>query len=69
MYIIPILFYRIRQVEKVDIAGLMAALEKIGIVGGPDYGWCYKATYGDKAIDFFFPEREGVYPVREAQSC
>jgi hypothetical protein len=56
-----ILFYRIRQVEVIDIDGLMAALKLIGIQPGDDFGWCYKATYHGKKIDFFFPERDGLY--------
>ena len=55
-----ILFYRIRQVDEIDVDGLMAALEKIGVQPGADYGWCYKATYQTRAIDFFFPERPGT---------
>lgn len=54
-----ILFYRIRQVNAIDVDGLMAALEKIGVTPGNDHGWCYKATYEGRNIDFFFPEREG----------
>jgi hypothetical protein len=62
-----ILFYRIRQVEKIDVEGLMAGLASLGVVPGNDYGWCYKAKYEGRAIDFFFPEREGLdYPAHEA---
>jgi hypothetical protein len=58
-----ILFYRIRQVDEIDVEGLLLALAGIGIDNGDDYGWCVKATYRDKPIDFFFPEREGEeYP-------
>ena len=52
-----ILLYRIRQVEKIDVAGLMEELKKLGVEPGIDYGWVFKATYEGKAIDFFFPER------------
>lgn len=54
-----ILFYRIRQVEEVDADGLFASLESIGIhkVGG--FGWCHKAEWRGKRIDFFFPEEVG----------
>lgn len=53
-----ILFYRIRQVEAIDVEGLMAhAHDKLGVCLGEDFGWCYKATYNEQAIDFFFPER------------
>lgn len=58
-----ILFYRIRQVNEIDVDGLMLALAEIGVWRGPDYGWCQKATYEGRNIDFFFPERPGTeYP-------
>lgn len=58
-----ILFYRIRQVDEIDVDGLMAALADLGIVAGDDFGWCFKASYRGKQIDFFFPERAGdEYP-------
>lgn len=58
-----ILFYRIRQVEHIDVEGLMLALMDIGVMPARDHGWCYKATYEGRNIDFFFPEREGLeYP-------
>jgi hypothetical protein len=38
----------------------MDGLRDLGIVPTDDYGWCYKATYDGRAIDFFFPERAGV---------
>lgn len=61
-----ILFYRIRQIEEIDVAGLMGALSEIGVVPGRDYGWCYKAHYEDRPIDFFFPERSGCeYPAHD----
>lgn len=63
-----ILLYRIRQVEWIDVDGLMLALTEIGVTPGRDFGWCHKATYEGRNIDFFFPEREGVeggdYPQR-----
>ncbi len=61
-----ILFYRIRQIEKIDIDGLMSELAGIGIEPCDDFGWCYKATFFGKKIDFFFPEREGDYYPAEA---
>jgi len=58
-----ILFYRIRQIAYIDVDGLMLALSEIGIEAIRDYGWCYKAAYGEQPIDFFFPERDGIeYP-------
>ena len=56
-----ILFYRIRQVDFIDIDGLLMRLQSIGIEIGHDYGWCVKAKYLGNSIDFFFPEREGFY--------
>lgn len=56
-----ILFYRIRQIELIDVDGLMDCLHRnLGVQPGEDFGWCYKATYQGKAIDFFFPERDGI---------
>lgn len=60
-----ILFYRVRQVEAIDLDGLFAALEGIGVhVVGPTDCWVVKAQawlipghYGD--VDLFFPEHEG----------
>lgn len=60
-----ILFYRIRQIESIDVDGLMDGLRGLGISPERDFGWCYKATFEGRAIDFFFPEREGTeYPGR-----
>lgn len=63
-----ILLYRIRQIDAIDIGGMMAAFEKVDVSPVHDYGWCYKATFQGKPIDFFFPEREGGgdYPPRMA---
>lgn len=63
---LDILFYRIRQIEKIDEAGLFAALEKVGIKRKSGFGWCIKAFYGEKKIDCFFPEEDGEYPVEDA---
>lgn len=58
-----ILFYRIRQVEEIDVDGLMEGMRAIGVEPGKDFGWCYKATFDGHNIDFFFPERSGdEYP-------
>ena len=56
-----ILFYRIRQVNAIDIKGLFDALETIGVKKTSGWGWCHKAKFGDLKIDFFFPEEpDGV---------
>lgn len=55
-----ILFYRIRQVRAIDYVKLFKALElllDVEKVSGS--GWCHKATYLGKPIDFFFPEEAG----------
>lgn len=58
------LFYRIRQVDEIDKPGLFLALEALGVVEARGFGWCHKATWQGKAIDFFFPEEDGEYPVQ-----
>lgn len=58
---LDLLFYRVRQADHIDGAGLMQALVDLGIkllVGGTG-GWLMKAEYQGKKIDFFFPENEG----------
>ncbi len=59
-----ILFYRIRQIETIDYEGLFRALETLlGIVKTRGFGWCHKATWNGRDIDFFFPEEaDGEYP-------
>lgn len=55
-----LLFYRIRQVDQIDIAGLFGALQdEVGIVFVSGFGWCLKAEYQGKRIDCFFPEQQG----------
>lgn len=51
-----LVFYRIRQVEKIDHVGLFGALAVLGLnkVGG--WGWCHKATFQGKPVDCLFPE-------------
>jgi hypothetical protein len=53
------LFYRIRQVQFIDYEGLFKALEAIGVEKISGFGWCHKAIYMGKKIDFFFPEETG----------
>lgn len=55
-----ILFYRIRQIESIDIDGMFTELEEsIGFAYVSGFGWCQKATWRGKNIDCFFPEGEG----------
>lgn len=57
-----ILFYRIRQINAIDLDGLFAALVEIGVNKTSGFGWVHKAEYGGKKIDFFFPEApDGEY--------
>lgn len=63
-----ILFYRIRQCPQIDENGLFAALAQIGLNKTGGFGWCHKAEYRGKAIDCFFPEEDGEYPVEEEVS-
>jgi|ERR1700721_542825 len=51
-----LIFYRIRQVEKINLAGLWEALETIGLLRQSGNGWCHKATYQGKSVDCLFPE-------------
>ncbi|WP_315136425.1 hypothetical protein [Achromobacter marplatensis] len=53
-----LLFYRIRQVEEIDQAGLFEALKAIGVERKSGFGWVHKAVYGGLNIDMFFPEAE-----------
>ena len=57
-----VLFYRIRQIAEVDVEGLIEALGPMGVIPAEDHGWCYKATYQGRAVDFLFPERPGCEP-------
>jgi hypothetical protein len=59
-----IMIYRIRQVSKINRDGLFNAMESLGIRQVSGFGWCHKATYRGKPIDFFFPDDDGEY-VRE----
>lgn len=52
-----VLFYRIRQVERIDIEALLDECVLIGLATYRDCGWVVKGTYLDDPIDLFFPER------------
>lgn len=54
-----VLFYRIRQVERIDMNGLWAAMKDIGLIQDGGRGWCWKATWNGKPVDCFFPEDDG----------
>lgn len=54
-----LLFYRIRQVDEIDVDGLFGSLAALGIEKTGGFGWCHKATYEGRPIDCFFPEEQG----------
>ena len=56
---VDILFYRIRQVEKIDHDGLIKSLESIGFYDITGFGWILKGKYSNINIDMFFPEEIG----------
>jgi hypothetical protein len=63
-----ILLYRIRE-EQADFNGLFSALRfGLGIELIDDFGWCKKATWRGKPIDFFDPEASGEYPADPANA-
>jgi hypothetical protein len=64
---LDILFYRIRQEPQIDIDGLFAALDAIGIIKESGFAWCVKATKDGRNIDCFFPEAEGDYSEKPAE--
>lgn len=56
---LDILFYRIRQVEQINIDGLIQELGAIGLSEFSGFGWCRKAKLDGKKIDLLFPEEQG----------
>jgi len=57
---IDILFYRIRQVDKIDHDGLKAALQSVvGLTDIKGFGWLLKGKWKDMDVDMFFPEEIG----------
>jgi hypothetical protein len=66
-----LLFYRVRQVKKIDTEQLWAALSAIGLVADVDrFGWCVKGTYDGKPVDIFFPEEiRGGQGYGECDEC
>lgn len=54
-----ILFYRIRQVNEIDVDGLFDAMSRIGVEKTGGFGFVHKALFRGKGIDFFFPESDG----------
>jgi hypothetical protein len=60
-----LLFYCIRQRDRIDEKGLLAALERIGLSVIRQHGWVRKAKWFDADVDLFFPE---AYPARSGPS-
>lgn len=59
---VDIMFYRIRELDEIDEAGLLQRLGAEGFTIGKRFGWVVKATLPGELpwttanIDFFFPE-------------
>jgi hypothetical protein len=53
-----LLFYRIRQVKRIDMDKLWEQLGAVGLVKKSGFGWCYKAEFMGLPVDCFFPEEE-----------
>lgn len=65
-----ILFYRIRQRDKIDMDVLWMSLAEIGIIKLSGFGWCYKCEWLGRKIDCFFPEeQEGEYKADASSGC
>ena len=56
---VDIVFYRIRQVEKIDHDGLKESLQSIGFTDIRGFGWLLKGDYKGVNVDMFFPEEIG----------
>lgn len=57
-----IIIYRIRQAPEIEQEYMFAAFEEeAGVTKVGGFGWCHKATWRGKPIDFFFPEETGEY--------
>lgn len=55
-----VIFYRIRQVENIDVASLLGHLEALGFAIMDDTGWRVSVVYKGGVVDLLFPERFGV---------
>jgi len=56
-----IVFYRIRQVPKIDMDNLLPWLESKEIFFEDGFGFVLKFSFKGKEIDAFFPEEQGTY--------
>lgn len=68
---LDILFYRIRQVEKIDKDGLLNALGLLGFKDISGFGWIHKASVAGYSVDMFFPEEQQgeEYDPEYGQRC
>ena len=67
---LDLILYRIRQCPAVDFDGLFSAMSDIGIEKQSGFGFCHKAIFEGKRIDFLCPEEDmGEYePEQPAAS-
>lgn len=65
---LDLLFYRIRQVDKINRKGLFAALKMIGLHEVRGWGWCHKGVYQGKPVDLFFPDEVWPRPPERWQA-
>jgi len=57
-----LIFYQIRQLKKVDVAGLIKSLKDLGLCDFCGGGWRYVAKHQGRTIDLLFPE-SGKGPI------
>ena len=58
-----IIIYRIRQATMIDFEGFFEEAAKHGVTKLSGFGFCHKAIYNNKPIDFLSPEEAGEeYP-------
>lgn len=53
---LDIMFYRIRQVPRIDEAGLIGALKGFGFDIIKKHGWVTKAKFNGLSVDLLFPD-------------
>ena len=65
---LDLLFYRIRQVKKIDYQGLWEALDSIGFRNLDGFGWRFHGKYEGKSVDMLLPEEiDGEYKKKTEQ--
>lgn len=66
---VDIIFYRIRQKDKIDVKKLFHLLDSImGVKVVKRHGWMYKATYRGNGVDILFPEHKSNNPYPKNSS-